>query len=110
MQEPFTQCSRCQRLRLDCRIENNFKRVGKRSRNAEMEKEIIELRKQVSQQKSVLHNGNTSSPSIPNPMGFDQWNGPHEAVAGLLDLKSGLDGMKGCVFKRIEDVTLTHDQ
>jgi len=58
----------------------------------------------------VLHNGNTSSPSIPNPMGFDQWNGPHEAVAGLLDLKSGLDGMKGCVFKRIEDVTLTHDQ
>ncbi|KAI9817602.1 MAG: hypothetical protein M1826_001588 [Phylliscum demangeonii] len=33
--------------RLPCKIESNFKRVGKRSRNAEMERELAELRKRL---------------------------------------------------------------
>lgn len=52
VQDPFAPCSRCNRLRLDCKIESNFKRIGKRSRNAEMEREIIELRKQIASQGS----------------------------------------------------------
>ncbi|KAI5290145.1 hypothetical protein KEM55_008655, partial [Ascosphaera atra] len=47
VQEPFTTCSRCRRLNLECKIESNFKRIGKRSRNAEMEREIIELRREI---------------------------------------------------------------
>ncbi len=42
-------CSRCNRLKLDCKIESNFKRVGKRSKHAEMEKEIEKLRRNLSQ-------------------------------------------------------------
>ncbi|KAH0538986.1 hypothetical protein FGG08_004435 [Glutinoglossum americanum] len=38
---------RCRRLNLECKIESNFKRVGKRSKNAEMEREILELRRQL---------------------------------------------------------------
>ena len=44
--------------------------------------------------------------------GYDAWRtGSHEAVAtSLLDLKSGIEGIKGSIFKRLEDVTLTVDR
>lgn len=104
VQEPFVQCSRCKRLHLECKIENNFKRIGKRSRNAEMEREIVELKKKLAERESPYNKISNST--------YDQWNsGSQEAVAtSLLDLKSGLDGLKGSVFKRLEDVTLTHDR
>ena len=120
-------CSRCQRCQLECRIDSNFKRVGKRKRNAEMEREIAELRSQLAntQQTSSINNHSIAStqgmpvasysqpvPAMASPL--DQYMGSHEAVASLLDLKSGAEGyMKspgGKMSKRIDDVILTADQ
>ncbi|KAJ9294663.1 transcriptional regulator family: Fungal Specific TF [Paecilomyces variotii] len=144
VQDPFTTCSRCRRLKLECKIESNFKRIGKRSRNAEMEREIIELRKQVAnanaaaaaaaaasmnQQQPQLTPTKQETPSISTPissaagvyqgssgMSADQYMGSHEAVASLLDLRSGFDGSSGYMrngghqFKRIEDVMVAPER
>ncbi|BAE62845.1 hypothetical protein BDV35DRAFT_370693 [Aspergillus flavus] len=140
VQDPWMDCSRCRRLKLDCKIESNFKRVGKRSRNAEMEREIIELRKQIA---SVQANAATSMPQqqppsiqstqhtpkqehsshvspagvyhTPSGMSSDQYMGSHEAVASLLDLRSGFDGSNymrngSQHFKRIEDVVVVPER
>ncbi|GAM43766.1 hypothetical protein TCE0_060f18847 [Talaromyces pinophilus] len=40
-------CSRCKRLNIDCKVEQSFKRISKRRRNAEMEREIAELRRRL---------------------------------------------------------------
>lgn len=105
VQDPFSSCSRCVRLRLGCKIESNFKRVGKRSKNAEMEREIVELRRQLasqSAQTSPIQLSHTpSSPGLikaengtlfQNQAQQDQYMGNHEAVASLLDLRQGHDG------------------
>ena len=100
IQKPaYAPCSRCRRLRLDCRIDSNFRRVGKRSRNAEMEKEIIELRRQLAEQgtSSVPSvKGEPSSPSTPSvpPLQstVSQYLGSQDAAASLMDLKSGFEG------------------
>lgn len=112
VQEPFQTCTRCKRLSLSCKIEDNFKRVGKRSRNAEMEREIIELRKQVATKQSVmtptgsLQNGNTSVHLTPSGVGsFTQ----DAAAAGLLDLRGG-KSPGSTTFKRLEDVTVSLDR
>ncbi|EXJ83289.1 hypothetical protein A1O1_06908 [Capronia coronata CBS 617.96] len=113
VQEPFQTCSRCKRLSLDCKIEDNFKRVGKRSRNAEMEREIIELRKQVARQQSgrlagaPLPNG-TADFSQTATASFTQ----DAAAAGLLDLRGGAfeKSPARAIFKRLEDVSLTTDR
>lgn len=47
--DPFRVCSRCKRLKLECRIDANFKRIGKRTRNAEMEREISDLRRRLAE-------------------------------------------------------------
>ncbi|OJJ51263.1 hypothetical protein ASPZODRAFT_127303 [Penicilliopsis zonata CBS 506.65] len=129
VQDPYTACSRCRRLKLDCKIESNFKRIGKRSRNAEMEREIIELRKQIAnvqatstavspQQQQGLpakQDASQISPAgvypTPSAMSADQYMGSHEAVASLLDLRSGFDGAGymrngNHQLKRIEDVAV----
>ncbi|KAL3472219.1 hypothetical protein BJX99DRAFT_235947 [Aspergillus californicus] len=133
IQDPWTDCSRCRRLKLDCKIESSFKRVGKRSRNAEMEREIIELRKQIAttgagptsqthglvtaQQTPKQENSSSQvSPAgvyqTPSAMSTaDQFLGSHEAVASLLDLRSGYDGSNymrngSQHFKRLEDVAV----
>ncbi|EXJ76876.1 hypothetical protein A1O3_10521 [Capronia epimyces CBS 606.96] len=113
VQEPFQTCSRCKRLSLDCKIEDNFKRVGKRSRNAEMEREIIELRKQVARQRSgalanaALQNNNINF-SQPGTGSFTQ----DAAAAGLLDLRgAAFEKSPGRpISKRLEEVTLTLDR
>ncbi|KAL4936060.1 hypothetical protein BDV06DRAFT_205763 [Aspergillus oleicola] len=139
IQDPWTDCSRCRRLKLDCKIESNFKRVGKRSRNAEMEREIIELRKQIAgaqsgpvgQQPSHGLPSTQQTPKQENPSSqvsparryqtpsaistADQFMGSHEAVASLLDLRSGFDGssyMRNGTqhFKRIEDVAVVPER
>ncbi|KAI9826995.1 MAG: hypothetical protein M1819_007089 [Sarea resinae] len=126
VQDPFTTCSRCRRLKLDCKIESNFKRIGKRSKNAEMEREIIELRRQLANQsrQNMEHQvsrtpmSNADSPGIFNtPSREDQYMGSHEAVASLLDLRQGLDGSqytnangRGVGLKKIENVVLTPDR
>ncbi|KAL4875963.1 hypothetical protein BJY04DRAFT_200897 [Aspergillus karnatakaensis] len=135
IQDPWTDCSRCRRLKLDCKIESNFKRVGKRSRNAEMEREIIELRKQIANSHAVSV-GQHSLPSAqhtpkqeptssqvsparvyqtPSAMSAaDQYMGSHEAVASLLDLRSGFDANYARNgnqhFKRIEDVAVASER
>lgn len=111
VQEPFKICTRCRRLRLECKIEDNFKRIGKRSRNAEMEREIVELRRRVAEQDKILQtngvqpvNGNLSIPNHAYAA---------DAAAGLLDLRSGLDkspGRAGATYKRLETVVLTVDR
>ncbi|CAI7611554.1 unnamed protein product [Penicillium pancosmium] len=134
VQDPWVDCSRCRRLKLDCKIESNFKRVGKRSRNAEMEREIIELRKQI-----LTNPSSTPLPQQPIPAGqltpkqessqvspagvyqtpsavsSDQYMGSQEAVASLLDLRSGFDGSNymrngNQQFKRLEDVMIAPEK
>ncbi|KAJ5287681.1 hypothetical protein N7478_003367 [Penicillium angulare] len=139
IQDPWSDCSRCRRLGLDCKIESNFKRVGKRSRNAEMEREIIELRKQIAtanttptssmHQPQTIHAGQLTpkqessqvSPAgvyqtqTPSAMSADQYMGSQEAVASLLDLRSGFDGNTflrngNQQFRRIEDVMVVPEK
>ncbi|KAJ5598972.1 transcriptional regulator family: Fungal Specific TF [Penicillium hetheringtonii] len=47
VQTPAAACSRCRRLGIDCKVEQSFKRISKRRRNAEMEKEIADLRRKL---------------------------------------------------------------
>lgn len=90
-----------------------------------MEREIIELRKQIANANVSLKlkpktaSGNQDASSISTPMApsgmADRFMGPHEAVASLLDLRSGFDG-SGYMrngspqFKRIEDVMVLADK
>ncbi|KAK5093661.1 hypothetical protein LTR70_009851 [Exophiala xenobiotica] len=111
--EPTYQtCSRCKRLNLECKIEENFRRVGKRSRNAEMEREIVQLRKQVAAQ-NVNPNANAHAHSQlplppPPPTSVNQAAvGTTEAAAGLLDLRGG---GRGGSYKRLGDVALQVDR
>ena len=129
IQEPaYRDCSRCRRLSLECKISTSFKRVGKRSKNAEMEREINELRRQLAcQQSSPIAHGlsikttvsDTASPKISNiPSHLDQYINSEEAVASLLDLRSGVDGVSHLrspngqphPIRRLESVTLSQDQ
>jgi hypothetical protein len=108
-QDPvFHGCSRCHRLNLTCKIDDTFKRIGKRSRNAEMEREIQDLRRQVAEAKQNRPLGNA--------MAYDQaqWTSTDSAVAGLMDLRSGnVDGVNGktsasgAAVRRLEEVVLT---
>lgn len=104
MQEPWKTCTRCTRLSLTCKIDENFKRIGKRSRNAEMEREIVELRKQVATR-------NAGTPHVNAPTGLSSLaqSAMHtnEAAAGLLDLRN--DG-KGGGNRKLGDVVLTLDR
>ncbi|KAK1148951.1 hypothetical protein N8T08_007626 [Aspergillus melleus] len=139
-QDPWMDCSRCRRLKLDCKIESNFKRVGKRSRNAEMEREIVALRKQIAHAQAnatatlppqppsslpTTQHTPKQEPSTqvspvamyhtPSAISSDQYMGSHEAVASLLDLRSGFDGSNymrngNHHFKRIEDVAVVPER
>lgn len=133
--------ARCQRLKLDCKIESNFKRVGKRSKNAEMEREIVELRRQLARQQQPPNSSASPSradPQLPPaikapppgdsasasptlsqlPSALDQYMGSQEAVASLMDLRSGLEGgsflrsPSGHILpsRRIEGVVLIYDR
>ncbi|PLB39289.1 transcription factor domain-containing protein [Aspergillus candidus] len=44
---PATACSRCRRLQIECKVEPTFTRISKRRRNAEMEREIADLRRRL---------------------------------------------------------------
>ncbi|KAL1962443.1 hypothetical protein VTN77DRAFT_9714 [Rasamsonia byssochlamydoides] len=47
VQAPSPSCSRCRRLQIECKVEPSFKRISKRRRNAEMEREIADLRRRL---------------------------------------------------------------
>lgn len=104
-----------------------------------MEREIVELRKQIANananaamnqqqqalQQSQVAPGKQDSASIssnvagvyqtPSGMSADQYMGSHEAVASLLDLRSGFDSSNylrngNQQFKRIEDVIVVTER
>ncbi|KAI4184198.1 MAG: hypothetical protein L6R41_004913 [Letrouitia leprolyta] len=121
----YKSCSRCKRLKLECKIDSSFKRVGKRSKNMEMEKEIQELRRQLANQQSSPMpavkppTSNTASPKISSvPSQLDQYINSEQAVNSLLDLRSGHDGASHSrnlngynrPSRRLEGITLAQDQ
>ncbi|KAI4227115.1 MAG: hypothetical protein LQ349_006772 [Xanthoria aureola] len=124
----YKPCHRCKRLKLDCKIDSTFKRVGKRSRNMEMEKEIHELRRQLATQQSSSTAPSPSvkappseaaSPIISNiPSQLDQYLCTEQAGNSLLDLRSGIDGAsqvrspngQSRQSRRLGGITLTPDQ
>lgn len=132
IQDPFAACSRCTRCNLTCRIDANFKRVGKRKRNAEMESEIQWLRQELANRRSQATDGSTSQAQQPGQepttsasfvsgtrqiaaSPLDQYMGSHDAVNSLLDLKTGGDFLKSPnprakPAQRLEDIVLTPEQ
>ena len=68
-QDPFKSCDRCTKQRLKCVIEPNFKRVGKRNRNAEMEREMELLRERLAMYEgsSALSSQPILNPPQPSP-------------------------------------------
>ncbi|KAL8965534.1 MAG: hypothetical protein Q9183_003802 [Haloplaca sp. 2 TL-2023] len=101
---------------------SSFKRVGKRSRNAEMEKEIQELRRELANQRSHQSSdppsikappSDTASPRISSiPSQLDQYINSEQAVNSLMDLRSGIDGaaQQELPIWRLEGITISSDQ
>ena len=130
VQEPFQSCSRCNRLKLDCKIESNFKRIGKRSKHAEMEKEIERLRRTVHLAKaqgfaldeddeaipSAIHSAMQSQ--LQSPVVASQYThtrnpslmGSDEAVSSLLHLKRGGSYALPRIARELDDFRLTEDE
>ena len=136
IQDPFQPCSRCKRVHLECKIDSNFRRVGKRVKNAEMERELAELRARVAGQSAsptghvpmhspYLNEGNghivtasagapsihtspaaTTGVTMASPM--DQYMGSEEAVASLLGLRSGNGTIKPA--RQLENVVLSDER
>lgn len=86
-----------------------------------MEKEISDLKKQLARSRGPASTNNVPARNngYASNVTLDQWNGSHEAVAGLLDLRSGVDSSTGlarspggqlATSKRIEDVVITNDR
>lgn len=95
-----------------------------------MEREIIQLRRQLANQQSysstAQHTPAISVTSIKaespimyhSPSAHDQYLGSQEAVASLLDLRSGHDGAaylrnsngQAAMYRKIGDVSLTYDR
>ena len=92
-----------------------------------MEREIADLKRQLAQQAgSMQPKAPTTTTSLypalsayASSVPIDQWNGSHEAVAGLLDLRSGIDSSTGyarspgaplATSKRIEDVVVSNER
>ena len=101
VQDPFTICSRCNRLSLECKIESNFKRIGKRSKHAEMEKEIERLRRNMDrarQQGYVFDDEDGPQSQLQSPVPPSVYThtrnpsslmGSDDVVTSLLHLKQG---------------------
>jgi hypothetical protein len=114
VQDPFTTCSRCNRLKLECKIESNFKRVGKRSKHAEMEKQIETLQRRIQQAKAqgfVIEEHEELESPIANGTyvrNNQSYMGSDEAVSSLLHLKQGGSFMPR-YMRELEGVGLTED-
>ncbi|PSR75370.1 hypothetical protein BD289DRAFT_379373 [Coniella lustricola] len=120
VQDPFSSCSRCVRLKLECKIESNFKRVGKRSKHAEMEKEIDKLRRSVARAKAqgfLLEEDDDIQSQLQSPVVNSVYShtrnpslmGSDEAVSSLLHLKRGGSYSMPRICRELEDVRLTED-
>lgn len=115
VQDPFTTCSRCNRLKLECKIESNFKRVGKRSKHAEMEKQIERLQHQLQRAQAqgyiVEDDEEMKSPMANGMYSRDNqsYMGSDEAVSSLLHLKQGGSYNMPRIVREIENVGLTEE-
>jgi len=116
VQDPFTTCSRCNRLKLECKIESNFKRVGKRSKHAEMEKQIERLRRNLQRAQAqgyMIEDEEELESPITSGMysrNTQSYMGSEEAVSSLLHLKQGGSYNMPRIIREIENVGLTEDQ
>ncbi|KKA26250.1 hypothetical protein TD95_000041 [Thielaviopsis punctulata] len=120
VQDPFQPCQRCTRLKLECKIESNFKRVGKRSKHAEMEKEIERLRRSIQRAKEagfVLPEEDDSTTNHSPATPYTHTRHPSlisdEAVSSLLNLKRGGSQVFPPVIKyahELENVKLTEEE
>jgi len=115
VQDPFQACERCVRLKLDCKIEATFKRIGKRSKNAEMEKQIQRLQQNLlraqAQGFTIDDEEDIQSP-VANGMysrNSQAYMGSDEAVSSLLHLKQSGSYNMPRIVKEIENVGLTED-
>ncbi|XMA18625.1 hypothetical protein WAI453_011416 [Rhynchosporium graminicola] len=113
VQDPFTVCSRCSRLKLECKIESNFKRVGKRSKHAEMEKQIERLRRSLQRAQAQGFTVDEEE-DIESPIANGSYSrhnqsymGSEEAVSSLLHLKQGGSYQLPHIVHEIENVGLT---
>jgi hypothetical protein len=92
-----------------------------------MEREIADLKRQLAQLTNIgrpkgpvtANNLYPGTSAYASTVPLDQWNGSHEAVAGLLDLRSGIDSSTGyarspsgqlATSKRIEDVVVSNER
>ncbi|KAL5396408.1 hypothetical protein PMIN06_005603 [Paraphaeosphaeria minitans] len=123
-QDPFVSCARCQKQGLKCVIEPNFKRVGKRTRNAEMEREMEQLRNRLAMyESSANHMSMVSTPqqqqmadgpfSAPGTLkvneddAFLQTQHQQVAATSLLDLRSGSPMMHSLESLRLPPAQVT---
>lgn len=111
-------CTRCRRLTLDCKIESNFKRVGKRSKHAEMEKQIELLRRNIHRAQAQGFVMEEEEEQVNSPAAAAYGNpghqpygnmGSEEAVSSLLHLKQGGAYNLPPVVRSLEGVGLSED-
>ncbi|KAL4939062.1 hypothetical protein BDV06DRAFT_43042 [Aspergillus oleicola] len=76
VQAPADACSRCRRLHIECKVEPSFRRISKRKRNAEMEREIADLRQRLSTDGSHAHVGDTRASEKVSQSPEDIYYGP----------------------------------
>ncbi|KAI4155319.1 MAG: hypothetical protein LQ340_001057 [Diploschistes diacapsis] len=117
VQEPFSSCTRCKKGNLECRIDANFKRVGKRKRNAEMEEELNDLRKQLAKNLSPVSDHTPASASnhhaavLQSPASLVDYMESHDVVGALVDMKRGIGGSRSSKTRsrKLDDVFLSGD-
>ncbi|KHJ34742.1 putative zn2 cys6 dna-binding protein [Erysiphe necator] len=111
VQDPFTVCSRCARLNLECKIELHFRRIGKRSRHAELEREVVWLRQCLSQAKARGYDVEYEGMSLPsgNYSQKDQKSIDPDDITSLHinTVQSGSYHVPPSPFYELEDVVLT---
>ncbi|KAF7944382.1 hypothetical protein EAE96_010779 [Botrytis aclada] len=95
--DPFKPCCRCTRLGIECKLDSDFKRVAKRHKHAEMQKEIEELKELVAKQAALLavanspdnfgkeNNASSSTDSKPKDQRIDDILVSGEQLAFLFD-------------------------
>ncbi|KAG8533617.1 uncharacterized protein KY384_001357 [Bacidia gigantensis] len=118
-------CNECRQQKLKCdvitepTIDTNFKRVGKRSRHAEMEREIEDLKHQLEMHQSATSvpkiKAEPTSPTSSPTQAMDAFMGHEDAAASLMDLASGQEagsfarspGARIMMSRRLGDISLS---
>ena len=114
VQDPWAPCKRCTRLKLTCKIDSNFKRVGKRSKHAEMEKELDRLRHNLAEAQAQGYVVEEEEEVVESPVQYTHSRnhslmGSEEAVSSLLHLKQGGSYTTPRYVKHLGDVGLTQE-